>query len=246
MSNLNNIHPASELLRTVLTPVAKPAPASRTTVFDDTGDDSTADPAGYASTDLRVKAANIVQTWAATDADSLGDDENLADRLLMLVIGAIDVDKDGEISDDEAQVASVLLDYIWDYLASKGVSDEDCEALLDNGDVDAAARVKDLLSDSLPSEDDAAADDVDAFAFDDEAQTALFDSAGEVIFDAAYKKKVAVRNGHKIRINKRVSGTVRLSAKQKIAVKKMLRKSHSASATIKRMKSMRMRSKAGL
>ncbi|WP_109479083.1 hypothetical protein [Paraburkholderia sp. C35] len=245
--SINHIHPASEMLRRALTPVAPAKPAPQGTVFDGANDDdSTADPNGYASTDLRIKAASIVQAWAATDADSLGDGETLADRLLMLVIGAIDVDKDGEISDDESQVAAVLIDYIWDYLSSKGVSDDDCAALLDDGDNDAANRVKDLLADSLPTDDESAADDVDSFAFDDEAQTAVFDSAGEVMFDAAYKKKVAFRAGHKVRINKRVSGTVRLSAKQKIAVKKMLRKSHSASATIKRMKSMRMRSKAGL
>jgi hypothetical protein len=49
-----------------------------------------------------------------------------------------------------------------------------------------------------------------------------------------------------MRIKKRISGTVRLSAKQKVAVRKMLRKSHSAMATMKRMKSMKIRRKAGL
>lgn len=60
------------------------------------------------------------------------------------------------------------------------------------------------------------------------------------VFDAVYKKKLVIRKGKRVRINKRVSGTVRLSAKQKMAVKKMLRKSHSAVATMRRAKSQRL------
>lgn len=246
---MNSTHPASDLLRGLMTPAA-PAKGSRKgkTVFDGTGDDDAVGggPADYASTDLRVKAAAIVQEWAVTSPDDLGEGETLADRLLMLVMGVIDMDMNGEVSDDEQQVAAVLLDYMWDYLSSKGVSDDDCDALLNNWDVDAAIRVKDLIADSVPADEDAAADDVDGFAFDDDSQTALFDSAGEVIYDASYRRTTVVRGGRKVRINKRVSGNVHLSAKQKVAVKKMLRKSHSASATIKRMKSMRLRARAGM
>lgn len=66
------------------------------------------------------------------------------------------------------------------------------------------------------------------------------------VLDATYKKKTVVRKGRKVRINKRVSGTVRLTAKQKIAVRKMLRKSHSAVAQVRRAKSMRVRTRSGL
>ena len=55
-----------------------------------------------------------------------------------------------------------------------------------------------------------------------------------------------VRNGKKVRINKRVSGTVRLSAKQKVAIKKARLKSHNARAMLKRAKSMRKRKQMGL
>jgi hypothetical protein len=243
------MHPAGELLRGLMSPAMKPAkPAKGKTVFDDTSDDDALDgSADYASADLRVKAAAIVQEWANTDPADLGEGETLADRLLMLVIGVIDVDKDGEISDDESNVAAVLLDYIWDYLTSKGVSDDDCDALLNGGDNDAALRVKDLIADSVPSDDEAASDDIDGFAFDDDSQTAIFDSAsGEIVYDATYRRTAVVRGGKKVKINKRVSGNVRLSAKQKVAVKKMLRKSHSAAATLKRMKSMRKRTQSGM
>ncbi|KVN83491.1 hypothetical protein [Burkholderia ubonensis] len=247
---MKSMHPASELLRDLLSPAAPAKGHGKgkgKALFDDASDDDTAGPADYASTDLRVKAAAIVQEWANTDPADLGEGESLADRLLMLVIGVIDVDKDGEISDDESQVAAVLLDYIWDYLNSKGVSDDDCSALLNDGDNDAAVRVKDLIADSVSSDDDAAGDDIDDFAFDDESQTAIFDSAaGEIIYDATYRRTAVVRGGKKVKINKRVSGNVRLSAKQKVAVKKMLRKSHSAAATLKRMKSMRKRAQSGM
>lgn len=246
---MKSMHPAGDLLRSLMTPAApaKAAPNGKN-LFDDTGDDDVGgDSADYVSTDLRVKAAAIVQAWAATDPADLGDDENMADRLLMLVIGVIDGDKDGEISDDESQVAAVLLDYIWDYLADKGVSDDDADALLNNGDNDVALRVQDLLAASMPGDDDAASDDIDGFAFDDDSQTAIFDSTkGEVFYDATYRRTAVVRGGKKVKINKRVSGNVRLSAKQKVAVKKMLRKAHSASATLKRMKSMRKRRQSGM
>jgi len=241
---MRNFNAASDLMRNLLTP--EPKPVKGKYVMDDTGDDDAPGPAAdYANSQIRVTAAAIAQEFAATD--DLADDETLATRLMMLVIGAVDADKDGELSDDEAQVAEVLLNSVWDYMSAKGASDDDLDALLNNWDADAAARVKDLLAESIPSDDEEAAADIDAFAFDDDSASAIFDStAGEFLYDAVYKKKLVFKNGKKTKINKRISGNVRLTAKQKISVRKMQRKSHTAAATIKRMKSMRLRSKAGL
>jgi hypothetical protein len=237
-------HAGHDLMRGLLTPEVKPVRGKF--VLDDTGDDDNSPAADYASSQLRVSAAAIAQEFASTDPDSLGEDETLADRLMMLVIGTIDADKDGEIDDDEAQVAEVLLNYLWDYMSDKGASDDDLDALLNEWDADAAARVKDLLADSVPTDDEEAADDIDAFAFDEDSETAIFDSTGELVFDSAYKKRVVIRHGKKMKVMKRVSGRVRLTAKQKIAVRKMQRKAHTASATIKRIKSMKIRRRAGL
>lgn len=66
------------------------------------------------------------------------------------------------------------------------------------------------------------------------------------VLDATYRKKLVVRRGKKVRINKRVSGHVRLTAKQKVSVRKMLRKSHSAMASARRARSMRVRARSGL
>lgn len=241
--NFNN-HPLAASLMSLLTPratapAAKPGTKAPTVaVFDGVDDDAPSGAAAYADADLRLKAVAAIHQWAETTADDLAEGESLADRLFALAVGIADSDKDGEISEDEAGVCNIVLDAMWDYLSAKGVSDEDCDALLNEGDSGAADRVMDLIVSALPSGDEAVADEMDAFAFDSDSDTALF--------DAAYKKKIAVRGGKKVRINKRVSGHVRLSAKQKISVRKMLRKSHSAVATMRRAKSMRVRKKAGL
>lgn len=216
-------------------------------VLDSTDDDTAGSTAAdYADANIRLSAAAAIQEWVATPADDLDEGETNADRLLMMVVGIVDADKDGEVSDVEQAVADTVLDSMWDYLADKGVSDEDCDALLNQWDAAAADRIKDLLAEKLPSDDEDQADDIDSFAFDPDTDRPLFDSAGNLVTDAVYRKKVVVRGGKKVRINKRISGHVKLSAKQKIAVKKMQRKAHSASAVVKRMKSLRVRSRAGL
>jgi hypothetical protein len=237
-------HSAADLMRGLLTPAPKEIKGKY--IMDDADEGDEAGPASdYAGQQMRVTAASIAQQFAATD--DLGDDESLAVRLMMLVVGAVDADIDGELSEDESAVAEILLNYMWDYLSLKGVSDDDASALLNDWDADAAGRVKDLLAEELPGDDEAAAEDIDSFAFDEESSSAIFDSAnGEILYDAVYKKKIVIKNGRKTKINKRISGNVRLNAKQKIAVRKMQRKSHTATATLKRVKSMRKRTQAGL
>jgi hypothetical protein len=58
--------------------------------------------------------------------------------------------------------------------------------------------------------------------------------------------KMAIRAGKKVRIKKRISGHVRLSARQKVAVAKMQRRSHSGAAMARRMKSARIGRRMGL
>ncbi|MGL4525765.1 MAG: hypothetical protein ACRCUC_02195, partial [Aestuariivirga sp.] len=119
-----------------------------------------------------------------------------------------------------------------------GVTDEDAGSLLNDWDDDTADRVRDLVASALPDGDDEASADIDNFVFSDSDQ--------EPALDAVYRKVLAVRGGKKMRIRKRISGTVRLSAKQKLAIRKARMKSHSAGAMMRRMKSMRLRQKSGL
>lgn len=191
---------------------------------------------------IRTEAINALMQWCETEPSDLDNGENMADRLFALAVGIADDNKDGEISDDEAAVIEIALTAMFDYLESKGVTTEDASALLNDGDNDAAERVCELLRAALPDGEDASMDEVDAFAFDAEAQEPLMDS----VLDAVYKKRIAIRNGKKVRINKRVSGTVRLSAGQKMAIRKAGMKSRSAGARMRRMRSMSKRKKMGL
>ncbi|NDI85053.1 hypothetical protein EYB48_05495 [Undibacterium sp. B2R-29] len=211
----------------------------------------------YADTNIRLLVAATIQQWVETD--DLEDDESLPDRLLMMLVGIADANQDGELDDDESAVLDMALETAWDYLLGKGVTDDDCSLLLNDWDADAAIRISDVVAAALPDGDDLASDDIDEFAFGDDEQGAVFDSAGtkepgteddasteNAALDAVYKKTLVIRHGKKVRINKRVSGKVRLSAKQKIGIRKAQLKSHSARAIMRRMKSRTIGNRMGM
>lgn len=194
--------------------------------------------AKFALDDIRSAAALAVKEWAGTPSTDLDDGESLADRLLAFAVGIADENKDGEITAEEEEVIDIALNAMADFLVGKGATEEDVDALLNGGDADAAARVAELVAGE--GADDMA--DVDSFTFDAESAEAVMDG----VLDAVYKKKVVVRAGKKVRINKRVSGTVRLSAAQKVAIRKAGMKSRSSAARIHRLKSMKIRKRSGL
>lgn len=198
--------------------------------------------ATFAVADIRMAAAAAVQAWCETSSADLSEGESMTDRLDALMVGIADENKDGEITDDEAAVIEIALNGAYDYMLSKGVSEEDASALLNDGDDEAAGRVCELLISSMPDGEDESMADVDAFAFDAESRESVMDS----VLDAVYKKRAVVRDGKKVIISKRISGTVRLSAEQKVAIRKAGLKSRSAGARMARMKSMRARSRMGL
>ena len=138
------------------------------------------------------------------------------------------------MSDDEAEYAASLAELVGDYLEGKGIDAGDVESLLSDDPSfgnDVAARIHDALLDKLPQGEDAMLDDADKFVSGDDDE----------MLDAVYKKVVAIRGGKKVRIKKRISGRVRLTAAQKGAVRKMQRKAFSGAAKMKRAKSMRLR-----
>ncbi len=353
----------TELLRDALRPKVELAPAF------DSADAAEGEPANYVEQDIALKALSAVHEWAMRDDLDVG--ESFTDRLLMLMVGVADENKDGEISEDEQALIEIALNAVFDYMVEKGVPEDDAGALLNDWDADAGDRVRELLNTALSDDDDEAMSDIDGFIFGAEAQSSLFDSAkqedededddeddddeddpdGEkewanmpedededkaldgdfrghpfrgnqyrkasrssgaavsasskakkaekhgskseqkkahkaayhahasaasqvhskgarkyhrkmaklhgkkagmdkvtldsIAFDATYKKRIVFRAGKKIRVNKRVSGTVRRTAKQKQATRKASMKSHNAAAMMKRAKSMRMRRKAG-
>lgn len=215
----------------------RPDPAAKKAVLDSADDEpKLAGADDYTIADISVSAVAAIQQWAETG--DLDDGESHADRLMALIVGVADSNKDGDITDDEQAVLEVALNTAWDYLVKCGVSEEDAGALLNDWDAEAADRVRDLVASVLPEGDDDASADIDAFVFSDDDQSAAL--------DAVYRKKMVIRGGKKMRINKRISGHVRLSAKQKVAIRKARMKSHSAGAMMRRMKSMRIRQRAGL
>lgn len=208
-----------------------------TKTLDSTGEEpALAGADNYTIADITMSAVSAVQQWAETD--DLDDGESYADRLMALFVGIADANKDGDITEDEQGVLEVALNAAWDYLVKCGATEEDAGALLNDWDDEAADRVRDLVASVLPEGDDEASAEIDSFVFSESDQ--------EPALDAVYKMKMAVRNGKKMRIRKRISGTVRLSAKQKLAIRKARMKSHSAGAMMRRMKSMRMRRKMGI
>ena len=245
-----NNHPAAEALADLYR--QKPAVAKQKPVFDacDTKDekqgtadvldavDEASDAAGYASADIALKAVAALQEWAETTGDDLDEGESYATRLYALIGGIADADGDGEIGEAEADVMESALETAWDYLSAKGVSDDDISAVLNDWDDSAADRVQEVLASSLPDGDEAAAQDMDDFVFGD--------GSDEAALDAVYKKRIVIKKGKKVRVNKRVSGFVKKTAKQKVAIRKMLKKSHSAVAQARRMKSMKIRKKMGM
>lgn len=214
------------------------------------GDKPTFDDAAAAQftvSEIRMAAVAAVQEWARTTSDALGSGETMIDRFMALMVGVADDNKDGEITPDEEAVITVAMEAAGDFLAKKGVSEEDIAAILnDDGDAASAAdRALDLVKGESAGDEEAEGEEVDNFTFDSDSQSSVFDSVGETL-DAVYRKKTVIRGGRKVRVNKRVSGTVRLSAAQKVAIRKAVMKSHTASARVNRMKSVRMRSRMGL
>lgn len=193
--------------------------------------------ATYAASGVRDDAISALTVWAGTPESDLDEGESLGDRLMAMAIGVADENKDGDLTEEETDVVGIALNAMADYLSTAGASDADIVALLEEGDAEAASRVHELLAGA--GADDAA---VDSFVFDAESSEAVMDS----VLDAVYRKKVVVRGGKKVRINKRVSGKVRLSAAQKVAIRKATMKSRSSMARVRRMKSMKVRRRAGL
>ena len=209
------------------------AQQKRNPVLDCTGDDCDImdSASNFEAASIRMDVAAAIKQWAE-DTD-LEDGEGVSDRLQALIVGIADSNQDGELDDDEQELIAFALEAAWDYLLAIGVDESDLDLLLNEWDASAAERIRDLV---IASEGDDT--DLDTFAFADGDQ--------DSVFDATYRKKIAIRGGKKVRINKRISGTVHLSGKQKLAIRKMGLKSRSASAKVHRLKSMRMRKKMGL
>jgi hypothetical protein len=198
--------------------------------------------AAFTVREIKLNAVAAVQEWAGMDASELDDGEGTGDRLIALCIGIADANMDGEIGPDEADVAQSAMDEAYAYLRSKGVADEDLDAIFNSDSAEAcnsaADRAKDFVASTMTAVDDDSMDDLNAFVFSEADE--------EPALDAAYRRVVAIRQGKKTFVKKRISGTVRLTAKQKMGIRKAGMKAHSATARMRRAKSMRLSRSMGL
>jgi predicted DNA-binding antitoxin AbrB/MazE fold protein len=191
---------------------------------------------------IRFDAAAAVHVWA--EESDYDDGETAADRLKALLVGSVNPMLDGEMADDESDLTDMSREAAWDYLSALGVDEDDIDELLNDFDSATAERVREYVAAQLPDGEDAEDAAIEGFVYGPEAEASIFDAS--LRLDATYKKKVAIRDGKKVRINKRVAGRVRLSAAQKLALKKASRKAHRAGARMKRMKSMKRRKTGGM
>lgn len=197
---------------------------------------------------VAIEALNYFTEWCETKEDELEDGEGFGDCLLGLMVAVADDNQDGELDDDEQELVTIGLNAVYDYMISKGVSEENAASLLDDFDNDLARNIHQFILGKLPQGEDEMQDEMDALIFSTEENEPMLDSAisMEIITDAAYRKVFAIRNGKKLRINKRISGKVRLSAKQRQAIRKAQRRANTGAAKMRRLKSFRMRRRAGL
>lgn len=191
----------------------------------------------HAEQSARLHAAAVLGQFAETTADDLDEGETLADRLLVLLIGAVDEDSDDELDDGEQAMLGATIEAAEAYLIAQGIAAEDVSALLDSWDEEAATRVRDALCDCLPDGDEASEASMSAFAFGD----------SDALFDAVRRNMVSFKGGKKTIVSKRVSGPAkRMTPKQRAAFKKIQAKSHKAGANRMRAISIRKRMKSGI
>ncbi|MCI7353098.1 MAG: hypothetical protein SPE06_08395 [[Actinobacillus] rossii] len=203
---------------------------------------------------IASEAMALLDAWLNTDDADLDEDEGLGDRLYGLMVGLADENKDGELSDDESEVINVGLNAVADYLVEKGVSEENAIALLTDFDNELANNIRETVLSVIPDGDDEFYADMDKVVFADSENesvldSALLDSVAEehgLTLDASYRRTFAIRHGKKMRIRKRIAGKVRLTAKQRQAIKKAQRKAFTGAAKMKRLKSFRLRKRLGL
>lgn len=199
-----------------------------------------------AETDLRAMAATIALEWAQ------GDDHSY-DALDAYVLDAAGIDEDSEVTEDDEDFYNEVWGEVADALVFLGADETAVTELCDKEDSSAGASVAEavksgLVAEGAPSDDAivmefAAGDNYDVFK-------SIYEGVEGGLFEASYRKKKVVRtvDGKPtvVRINRRVSGKVRLSAAQKAGLRAARRKAFTAAARLHRRKSMKLRKQRGL
>lgn len=200
---------------------------------------------------LRKSAMALVIVLASSILENdLDENELPSDRLDSLIAGlSAGGDDDEEFEADESTV-DIIIANVQDALATLGVDDSMISAMF-GGDADADEAIEaaaEIIESNKPQGEDDLEEFIDVFAYGEaEDDDLLLDGValgktttksgkfGKIV----YKAVKAIRNGKVSIVNKRVSGKVKLSAKQRSALKKAVKKAGSSGAIKRRMRSMK-------
>lgn len=211
----------------------------------------------HATGQLRLGALDTVFTLTSLVAeDGQEDDDAMLPSELLdgLMLDVFDLDDEDDDLDDTAK--TTLAAHVADAFASLGVDDDVIDDMFDSDTEVADVAIENACNtvlDNLPNDDDLD-DFIAQFAFGEEADTdKQMDGMGDdTQFDSGrkggkklqagktstkkvngktirYKAVKVIRNGKMKVVNKRISGKIKLSAKQKASLKKARNKIHGSS-----------------
>lgn len=257
------------------TAAQKAAPAKPTVdEFDTAAGDAAAavaalDDKEFDSELLSIRRAALFSVWQLTDdilSDELDDGELPSDRLDVFMRMEVDLSDDAENAQLEEQIMQVKAANMADAMSSLGVDDETISQAFDT-DIDEAdeaiERLVEIIEVNTPKGEDRD-EFITAFLYGDSGldmeagQVEEYDSAvfgknkvrktktGQTL---VYRGVKAVRHGKITVVNKRVGNAtmkVKLSPKQKAALRKALTKAVTPNALKRRVKSLRIGLKNGI
>lgn len=169
------------------------------------------------------------------------------DETIVVMAG---IEGEGEASEDDEADYNDVWKHVPDALLTLGAELDDVKELVDGPGKEAdkaAARIGKQLKEEM---DEIKADDDDLIAGFALGEDAILESACDEghkgVLEATYKRRKVVRDGKVQMVMKKVSGHTKLSAAQKVALKKVRRKANTATAKLARKKSMKIRKQKGL
>ena len=234
-----------------LDPLNQPMVDSVNTAKKEVAEESLLDSVGLNSEiqNLRKLALALVFTLATSVLENDLDEGELPSERLDKLLAGIASDDDGEEVEVDESTLDIIIANVQDALATLGVDDGLISAMFgDDTDADEAIEAAAEIIESNKPQGDDLEEFEDLFVYgeatDDELlldgvslgkTTAKSGKFGKVI----YKAVKAIRNGKMTVVNKRVSGKVKLSAKQRAALKKARKKAGSSGAIKRRMRSMK-------
>lgn len=231
--------------------------------------------AATVTANMRMAAMSVaLQTALMLDEGQDEDNEMLPNELLdSLTLEVFDEDGEDEDSDIDANVKAILSANIADAFSSLGVDDGVIEDMFST-DLDVADTAIEsagaTVIENLPADGEPLDEFIEQFVYgydtDSDSDAENEEGYDGVMFDKAkskiragkttekevnghkirYKGVKAVRNGKIVTVNKRISGKIILTSKQKAALRKARQKATTPAALRKQMKSLAKGIKRGI